>query len=162
MAHHKIELDVACEACKATGLYVGIAERDGAAVVCCRCRGTGKRHHVFEYDDFEGRQPCHQVRRVFEINPGVCIGMGNGHLLEDFGGIPVRDWEQDKPFPAGSENRRFTCPAWWYQTANYKLKPQWQECHWGTFSSCSSFPNKERCWERWDKEFGTRARRKEL
>lgn len=31
---------IECQACKGTGLYKGMAERDGAAVVCSHCHGT--------------------------------------------------------------------------------------------------------------------------
>jgi len=54
-----------------------------------------------------------------------------------------------------SENRLFTCPAWWYQSADYEKKPRWKECLvCGSFSSCNSFVEKEKCWKRWDVEFG--------
>ena len=49
---HVIEFDEKCKSCKGTGLYVGLAERDGAAVVCHTCKGTGKHHVRIEYDDF--------------------------------------------------------------------------------------------------------------
>lgn len=42
MSEHIIKIECECNACKGTGLYVGMAERDGAAVVCYTCKGTGK------------------------------------------------------------------------------------------------------------------------
>ncbi|MBE3145023.1 MAG: hypothetical protein IMZ61_14060 [Planctomycetes bacterium] len=153
---HVIEFDEACKSCKATGLYVGLAERDGAAVVCHTCKGTGKHHVKIEFDDFEGCQKRDGVVQVFEVNPGICIG-ANGKspnlALYDFGGMSYRDWLKGKPFIRGMENRRFTCPAWWYQSANYELKPNWDECcGCGCFSGCKHFGNKAQCWERFDKE----------
>jgi len=51
--------------------------------------------------------------------------------------------------------RNYTCPAWWYQIADYKRKPDWDECLiLGSFSSCAHFSKKEKCWEKWDKENG--------
>ena len=53
--------------------------------------------------------------------------------------------------------RIITCPAWWYQVADYEKKPQWGECLLGTgwrFDECEHFANKAECWDRWDKEFG--------
>jgi len=70
--------------------------------------------------------------------------------------MPYKDWLSGKPFLRGMENRKFTCPAWWYQSANYELKPSWDDnhrhCGFGSFSACKYFPQKEGCWEKWDKE----------
>lgn len=153
MSHHKIK--VACTSCKATGLYVGMGERDGAAVVCHTCKGTGES--TLEYDDFTGRKPKPGVvKRVYQVNPGICIGTGNGHRLEDFGGISYAEWNSGQGFPKrGSENREFTCPKWWYQSEDYKRGPDWKECDntlGSTFSSCPYFKTKDRCWARFDEE----------
>lgn len=155
-----IEFGYACKACEATGLYVGMAERDGAAVVCHNCDGSGRAVHRFEYEDFTKRAKRKDVKRVFQTNPGIGIGTGkNGEFkLEDFGGMAYADWLESKPFVDGMENRRFTCPAWWYQSADYKRKPNWKECEGGSFSSCSKFCDKAKCWERWDKEFGQKTK----
>ena len=157
MSHHKIEYDEACKSCKATGLYVGMAERDGAAVVCHTCKGTGKHHVVIEYDDFEGRVIRDDVARVYQVNPGIVIGTRQKYApdlnLADFGGMPYEEWQAGKEFPEKSENRAYTCPAWWYQSADYDKKPEWKEClGCVAFSSCRNFPNKARCWERFDAE----------
>lgn len=153
----KIEIEYACQSCKATGLYVGMAERDGAAVVCHTCDGTGKAVHQFEYEDFTGRKQRKGVQQVYQVNPGICIGKGKDkeYTLPDFGGMPYGEWVEGKPFADGMENRKFTCPAWWYQSADYDRKPEWKECRiGGCFSDCESFKNKAECWKRWDKEFG--------
>ena len=150
-----IEFNEVCQSCNGTGLYVGMAERDGAAVVCHDCRGTGchKFHH--KYEEFVIRKERSGVERVFQTNPGICIGRGNGHRLADFGGMPLKEWEQGLPFVAGTENRKFTCPCWWYQSADYDRKPEWKECEdmlGRTFSGCPHFGKKAECWARWDKE----------
>lgn len=157
--HHVIEFDEQCKSCRGSGLYVGIAERDGAAVVCHTCAGTGCHHVKIKYDDFEGRkQPKESIERVFAANPDICIGVGDKLALEDFGGIPFEDWNAGKPFPVKSENRRFTCPAWWYQAVDYEKKPCWDDeerrCGWGAFSACKYFDEKDGCWRKWDREYG--------
>lgn len=155
MSHHKIEYDCQCKACKGTGLYVGLAEHDGFAVVCHRCDGTGKRHEIIEYDDFDGKEKRKGVIKVLETNPGIVAGVNpeQGFTLENFGGMPYEDWLKGKPFPARSEMRQFTCPAWWYQSADYEKKPDWDWCRaCGSFSGCKHFATKEKCWERFDKE----------
>jgi hypothetical protein len=153
---HTLEYDCECSLCRGTGLYVGLAERDGAAVVCHTCKGTGQVKRKIVWRDFTGRKPRGGVLRVFENNPGICIGGGKDkqHALSDFGGMPHDEWEAGNPFPPESENRRFTCPAWWYQSVDYEKKPKWDTCiGCGSFSGCKHFGNKEACWARWDAEF---------
>ena len=153
----KIEFDEQCRDCHGTGLYKGLAERDGAAVVCHSCKGTGCYHFVHTYEEFTGRKPSTGIKRVFEVNPGIVIGEGKNEgkdfTLEQFGGMPYADWASGKQFPAKSENRKYTCPCWWYQFADYKRKPKWDKCQLGvTFTQCRHFCDKEQCWKQWDKE----------
>ena len=122
---NKFEVQAQCSSCDGSGLYSGMAERDGAAVVCSRCKGTGEITLTLEWKKFTGRKkPQERVRRVYECNPGIVIGEGNGNTLEEFGGMPFKRWDAGETFPAGSEMRKYTCPAWWYQSANYKKKPK--------------------------------------
>ncbi|MFC1453851.1 hypothetical protein ACFLQL_01590 [Verrucomicrobiota bacterium] len=152
---HTIEYDCKCEACKGSGLYVGFGEKDGFAVVCHTCRGSGKVHVKYTYEDFEGRTDKKGVKQVLECNPGIGVGQSEklGLTLKSFGGISYEDWKAGKKFKLGTEMRQYTCPAWWYQTADYKKKPEWKEC-WSSnsFSDCAQFKTKEKCWERFDKE----------
>lgn len=156
MAEHVLEFDCECEDCSATGLYQGMGERNGAAIVCYHCDGTGKVHRKLTYRDFEGRKRKDGIRRIYQTNPGIGIGEGNGYVLEDFGGMPYEAWLEGCSFGPGMEDRKHTCPAWFYQSADYKKKPDWHECLdslGGTFSQCPHFCNKSACWQRWDKEF---------
>ena len=146
------EVDEVCTDCNGTGLYVGMAERDGAAVVCHSCKGSGRYHFKHEYEVFERRSERYEIKRVYQANPGICIGAGNGYKLEDFGGMPYKEWVQGFEFKIGMENRNHTCPAQYYQSANYKLKPDWDECGFGMFSACEHFKNKSECWKRFDIE----------
>lgn len=149
-----IEFDEVCKSCEGTGLYVGLAERDKSAVVCHICKGTGCHHYKHEYEEFEARVPKCNVERVFEVNPGIVIGTNKSEFkLEDFGGMSFVHWFVNKSFPPKSENRKFTCPAWWYQSADYKQKPDWEECGaCGVFSRCERFKDKDLCWIKFDKE----------
>lgn len=144
---------IVCAACSGTGLYVGFAENNGAAVACHPCKGLGHTELRVEWEEFDERAERPNVRRVYECNPGIGIGAGQGHALEEFGGIPYADWREGKPFPRGTEMRRYTCPAWWFQCADYDKKPDWEDCQTlGVFSSCPHFGQKSECWVRWDKE----------
>jgi hypothetical protein len=145
-----------CPECCGTGLYSGMGERDGAAVVCGKCKGTGCYTFVHEYERFSGRKERKGIVRVYRVNSGICIGERPGTCaLEDFGGMPYEDWKKGLPFPPKSEDRQHTCPAWYYQSANYSLKPRWWECNmFGRFSNCEHFDNKAKCWRRFDREQG--------
>lgn len=159
MNKESIKFNEECPSCGGTGLYVGMAERDGAAVVCHKCRGTGCFEFSYTYTPFASKKNKKGVKHVYETNPGICIGNGNGYKFEDFGGMTYEDWAAGKKFKIGMENRKYTCPSWWYQTANYKKKPEWKECYenlGGSFSGCKLFGVKEKCWEKWDKTIGSK------
>jgi len=149
-----IEFDKICQSCDGTGIYVGLAERDGAGVVCYSCKGSGCVSVHIEYEPFLKRSPRDDVKHVYEVNPGICIGTGKGqYKLSDFGGIPLMDWASGKQFGLQTENRLFTCPAWWYQSADYKKKPNWDTCLGiGAFSGCDNYHKKSECWKRFDNE----------
>lgn len=161
---HTIEYDCECEHCNGTGLYIGMGERSGAAVVCSHCQGTGKEHVKITYTDFTEKRKRRGVQRVFRVNPGIGIGAGVSEKygkveLKDFGGMSYEDWFAGKRFPKKSEMRKFTCPAWWYQCVNFEKKPKWKECVLAeSFSKCRLFAQRDKCWERWDREASTRGR----
>ena len=46
-------IKIECKACNGTGLYVGMAERDGVAVQCHNCNGNG--WVIYEYNEFTER-----------------------------------------------------------------------------------------------------------
>ena len=152
---NKIEYDEQCKSCKGTGLYIGIGERDGAAIICHTCKGTGCHHVCVEYDSFTIRQDNPNVRRVYKANPGICIGSNNSCTLADFGGMPVKEWESGLPFPLGSEDRKHTCPAWWDQcSGDYSGVTDTAWCNQFAghrFADCIKFNEKEECWKLYDK-----------
>ena len=142
-----------CHACNGTGLYVGAAERDGAAVICSVCKGTGRLEREISYMPFTGRRKREGVERVFATSAGMFIDptIGGGATLEEFEENPETASEP------GREPRDHVCPAWWYQTVDYERKPDWKEC-WGvgSFRDCSRFSAKAECWRRWDAEHGNK------
>lgn len=146
----KFEVDQVCKSCGGTGLFSGIGERDGFFVQCLTCNGTGKYHFVHVYEKFVSREEAEDVKRVLENNPGIVAG---GTDLEEFGGISYEDWKDGAGFPAGSEMRKYTCPAWWFQGSRRHEKPRWDQCLGvGMFASCEYFGVKDECWKRWDRE----------
>ena len=153
---HTLTYECQCSACKGTGLYVGFAEKDGAAVVCHTCKGTGRLTPTVTWQDFRGKLIRDNVGLVLQTNPGIGVANasdGSCLVVKDFGGMLYSDWFAGKPFPLGSEMRKYSCPAWWYQCAEYDKKPKWDECiGCGSFSGCKHFANKEECWKRFDSE----------
>lgn len=156
MREIKIKVKMECSSCDGTGLYRGFAESKGVAVICNTCKGTGCEVVEIKGKEFKERKSRKDVQRVYLVNPGIGIGESNRYKFEDFGGMPYLDWENGKPFPKKSEMREFTCPAQWYQIADCNKKPTWDECIFcGSFSSCKFFKTKDKCWERWDKQFNS-------
>lgn len=151
----RIEYDCKCVACGGTGLYVGMAERDGIAVVCSKCKGNGWRHVVVEYECTDKKRVHRDdISRVIECNPGICVYSKGGM---NFGGMSYEDWNSGLPFVRGMEMREHVCPAWWYQCSKIGLKPKWIECNetlGGRFCNCKYFCFKDECWKRFDKEHG--------
>jgi hypothetical protein len=147
MSAHIFETTCECPACKGTGLYVGFAEGQGCAVVCSRCKGTGEGRIKIEWNPFRGRALRDGVERVHQANP-------NGATTDPrCGGMDYAAWLRGAPFPPGSENRLGSCPLWWAQATDGK-KPRWDECPGAgyAFVSCPHYENREKCWERLDRE----------
>jgi len=149
----KFEVDAECNACDGTGLYVGLAERDGAAIVCQRCKGTGKEHILIQYKPFVKRKKRSGIVRVFDVNTGYVIGNGPNCKLEDFGGMPVEEWEQGKPFPLGSEGRDYICPKRYVQSTGKSF--DYEKCSHSVgkrFEDCKFYVDKKECWRDYDKQ----------
>ena len=151
----KIEWVQQCNLCKGTGLYVGMGERDGAAVVCHTCNGTGRRVMEVEYEEFTGLKSRHNIQLVYQGNPGFCVD-GAGTVP---GGVSYEKWMEDPESAKqqGCEMRHQTCPKWWFQTVNYGKEVDWKECRESLmagdrFRDCSHFPDKAKCWQRFDAE----------
>ena len=148
-----IEIDEVCKACKGTGIFIGFAEKDGYGVICKQCDGTGKCHFVHIYEEFVERKERDDVKQVLQANPGIMVGNIKGESKNNFGGITYEEWLKTGTFPKKTEMRNYTCPAWWYQSADYRKKPEWEECtSFGSFSDCKNFKNKEKCWDKFDAE----------
>ena len=140
-----------CRNCRGSGLHQGYAERNGVAVVCRDCGGSGARAQ--SYTPFAERRDREGVLSVMSHNPGVSLG-------DTTMGVPYSEWRDDPMAVArpGSENRAETCPAWWYQGSRAGVKPDWAECNSAyRFPTCRFFPTKSKCWERFDQERAAQA-----
>lgn len=142
------EVDIKCSACRGTGLYVGFCERDGSAVVCYKCNGSGKFHHKLAYELFTERIRRDDVKRVFLQTCGY-VHSAEDHEGIEFskGGTSYKDWlEGGDPKPIKS----LYCPLLW---TNQRWKTD--KCLWGgRISQCKHWENKAKCWEEYEKEQG--------
>lgn len=162
MQTQTIKIDIECQSCGATGLYQGFAEKNGCAIVCHTCNGTGKQKYEFKYTPFTKRKLKKGVTKVFQNSCGY------GHTIEDIvtqdgkiiefskGGISYEDWlEGGKPKPV----KDLYCPYLW---TNQRLQTKdvnnlyKNRCNNGIsigsyISKCKHFENKHKCWEIFEK-----------
>lgn len=74
-----------CESCRGTGLYRGMAEPKGVAVVCINCKGTGCRE--IKYEPFVRREPRNDVQTVRLSRDSFilsCGPVGNAITYDEF------------------------------------------------------------------------------
>lgn len=151
----KQKIEAQCSSCNGSGLYSGMAESGDLAVVCSRCDGSGKM--TITYTPFTGRKKRRGIKRVILTNTGYKL---NAELVGSYG-LTYKEWWDGKLFVPGTEVRNYSCPASWYQSADYDRKPNWDECAASlglSWSECKHYANKEKCWERWDREQPDRRR----
>jgi hypothetical protein len=147
-------IEVKCQSCKGTGIYVGMAEGDRYGVVCYTCGGKG--WHTYEYEERPSKLvERYDVSRVLKRNPGIKVGGG----LE-FGGMSYADWYEGKPFPPKSEMREFVCPNWWFGDLG------WERCRENVsigerYSQCRIYRLKGECWDIYDELSGNPGRLEE-
>lgn len=70
-----MEVKSVCRPCGGTGLYRGMSEPTGVAVVCLECGGTGCK--TIRYEPFQARARRNDVRTVW-LSRGCLIATGVG------------------------------------------------------------------------------------
>lgn len=142
------KIKVKCSSCNGTGIYVGYAEKDGAAIVCHPCEGKGWIY--YEYEEFKSREILPVIKRVYEKNCGFFIRNTKKihEKIEDFGGMTYGEWLNGAPFPPKSEMRNRVCPSWWFRDEEILTRC----CVIGSFLKCKHFHEKHKCWEDFDKK----------
>lgn len=140
-----VSVSAVCRSCKGTGLYVGMAERGGAAVVCSTCKGTGET--TVTYEPF--------VRRADPPESVTSIHVARGYTLDPAhhlcdGGIPVEQWEPGKSVPA---DEKLYCPfLYTQQDWCAHPDPKWGGSPVGVgglISECPLWNEKAECWQRY-------------
>lgn len=87
-----MRINTACDSCGATGLYSGMCEGPGRAVVCLDCGGTGCQE--IEYRPYEGRKRKRGIRIIQASRGRFLIGPMGG------GGDEMTYVEFERRFPA--------------------------------------------------------------
>ena len=72
----KIEMEIECPSCGGTGLYQGMGEGKGTAVICHSCEGSGSYMYSYSYNDFTGRKIKEGIQRVYLTGFGYKLGLG--------------------------------------------------------------------------------------
>lgn len=153
---YSLEGYVECKKCKGTGLYQGLAERDGAFVICWGCDGTGKMKISEQYNKFKGRKLEKGCKRVYITGMNYVISdkditnASGRHFAFSKYGCSYDDWLKG----VDPKHLEFLgCP---YMVQNslhekdvnnlYKTR-----CHknsgFGMKINCKLFHEKEKCWE---------------
>ena len=142
----KIELEIECSACSGTGLYSGMAESKGLAVVCNRCDGTGKYQFKIERV---------YLPTSFKLGLGVVNFKGVGDIDMCKKGISYSEFlEGKKP----ERIKEIECPMLADQGACHNVEGFVDGCSdlgldWGSsMSSCKNQCNKMECWKRFERK----------
>jgi hypothetical protein len=156
----KIEMTIECPSCKGTGVYTGMAEGGGAAVVCSKCNGTGAYKYSYSYNEFTGRKKREDVKRVYLRGMGYKIGLGKinfdgiGEIDMDKEGVSYEEFLRGK---MPTYIKKLGCPMLADQSACHEIKGFTKECDrlnggWiGYIPECKYRDNKDKCWERFEK-----------
>lgn len=156
----KIEMTIECPHCGGTGIYAGMGEGDGTAVICYYCKGTGAYEYSYSYKDFTGRKERDGVKRVYLKGMGYKLGLGKinftggGEIDMDKEGVSYSEFlDGKKP----THIKKLGCPMLADQGACHDIKGFTDECErlhggWvGYIANCKYRNNKDKCWERFEK-----------
>ena len=156
-----IKKEIECSSCKGTGIYVGMGEKDGAAVICHDCKGTGKYLYIFSYNDFAGRKKKADIKRVYLSSLGYCItpednsydGIGMIEMSKE--GISYEEFLEGK---MPKHIKKMACPMSADQGACHDIKGFDDECkklndnHYISHILSCKCKDKMACWDRFEKE----------
>ena len=153
-----------CEDCGGTGLYQGMAERDGAAIVCNTCKGTGCEDICISYEPFVKRKLKRGIKRVFKSSCGYMHGAEDVTTKEGVkitfsaGGCTYEDWLKGAdPKPV----KELYCPYLWtgqhLQSKDvgdlYKNRCNNTLCG-GLITGCKYYKDKIECWKIYEEAGG--------
>ena len=149
--------EVECDSCGGTGLYCGMAEKKGSAVVCTNCKGTGKVSVKQTFKKFEKRKKREGVKRVFETAGGYMLAADDVTTKEGVTihfsrfGVEYEDWLNGiAPKPL----EELHCP---YQHTGQGLQSNdvnglyesrcSKHLGWGMITNCKCRKDMAKCWK---------------
>lgn len=148
-------IEIECNSCGGTGLYTGIAERDGACVVCHVCNGSGKTKYL--YNEFTGRKEHPTCKRVYKNGMGYVISSKDviaedGKVLPfSKEGVSYEEWKNGK---TPNDMEFLACPMIADQGECHKIEGFTDRCNslnggWVShIPSCKNIDNMAECWQR--------------
>lgn len=152
MEYKTFDQQIECKSCDGTGLYVGMAERDGAAVICTQCKGTGCFDYKFTYVPFTKRIRRNDVRRVFKTSCGFVhtpddVVIDGEDIKFSQSGASYEDWLIDmKPLPL----KTLYCPKMW-TGQEWNSKKCDEHCRAGSsINHCPLHKNMAACWDEYE------------
>lgn len=153
----KIEMLIECPACEGTGVYQGMAEGPGIAVICNKCKGSGSFNYSYHYRKFTERKKQSHIERVYLSCLGYRIGLGK----INFEGVGEIDMNKEgvsyEEFLSGKmpkHIKKLACPMLANQDACHRIKGFVDECNsqnggWISYiPNCKIYKEKEKCWKR--------------
>lgn len=93
-----MRVKAACHSCSATGLYSGMCEGPGRAVICLTCGGTGCEE--IEYKPYEGRRRKNGVQTIQRSQGRFVFGPMGGAGRD----MTYREFEEAVPAPRSSSD----------------------------------------------------------
>ena len=161
---YKVIGEAECESCSGTGLYQGMCEKDGAAVICSCCKGTGRRTIEFTYNKFTGRKDLKVVERVYITagGYGICaqdITTKEGNTIKfSEAGCSYRDWKNGvEPKPIEDLHCPYIHTSQRMQNQEHKAHSLYKTCCYeylgfgSSLASCKLFKSKDLCWKEYHK-----------
>ena len=140
-------VNVFCSVCGGYGVIINNFTKDGSALHCENCDGTGSVERVIE--TFTERKNYDQIHRVFLTNLGITIQDYPDLPVEDQGGVSYEQWQSigKDCFGKGTELEKRTCPKMWYSQINSTIEPpNYIDCVENKFRSCPKWRTRADCW----------------
>lgn len=94
-----MRVKAACSSCSATGLYSGMCEGPGKAVICLTCGGTGCEE--IEYKPYEGRKRKRGIQIIQRSQGRFILGPIGG----DGKSMTYAQFEAAIPAPRSTDDR---------------------------------------------------------
>jgi len=151
--------DVECDKCHGTGLYQGLAERDGAFVICYHCNGKGCIEFKGIFHKFFTRKKEKNCKRVYSkgcsyviTDTDVISADLNKNMPFSKYGCSYEDWLKGaKPIPLKFINCPYLETNQAVQTKDkndlYKTRCKNNTSLGTSITECKLFHEKEKCWE---------------